>query len=54
MNEELERDNPKGPEEPQTVENCTYAYAYQPVRPAQPAEPKRRKGTWVRVLALLL
>ena len=54
MNEELERDNPKGPEKPQTVENSTYAYAYQPVRPTQPAEPKRRKGTWVRVLALLL
>ena len=54
MNEEFEQENRVNSENPQPAETGTYSYAYQPVRPVQTAEPKKKKGTWARVLALVL
>ncbi len=54
MNEDYEHEKPERPEKPQTAENSVHAYSYQPARPAQSTEAKRKKGTWLRVLALVL
>ena len=62
MNEEFEQENREISENPQAAEtgaytntgSNTYAYSYQPVRPVQASEPKKKKGTWARVLALVL